>query len=170
MTNAWLGWFLTFIARVITDNTVMWEAQLCIVDRVFFQDSDSAADLEDSKSTSGGVLCIFGSRAFCPHQLDVQEANVSIPQFYRNSNHFVGCWIGEWTAPNEKSKRDVDQLSTVDIVPTNTHFFSRWVSVVNFLRTMKPWSRWSSKNEVQQWDTCPEPTELRLIGCSTESS
>ena len=29
----------------------------------------------------------------CPHQLDVQEANVSIPQFYRNSNHFVGCWI-----------------------------------------------------------------------------
>ena len=27
-----------------------------------FQDSDSAGDLEDSKSTSGGTLCIFGSR------------------------------------------------------------------------------------------------------------
>ena len=29
-----------------------------------FQDSDFAGDLEDSKSTSGGVLCIFGSRTF----------------------------------------------------------------------------------------------------------
>ena len=31
-----------------------------------FQDSDFAADLEDSKSTSGGTLCIFGSHTFVP--------------------------------------------------------------------------------------------------------
>ena len=31
-----------------------------------FQDSDFAGDLEDSKSTSGGALCIFGSHAFVP--------------------------------------------------------------------------------------------------------
>ena len=31
-----------------------------------FQDSDFAGTLEDSKSTSGGVLCIFGSRTFAP--------------------------------------------------------------------------------------------------------
>ena len=31
-----------------------------------FQDSDFAGDLEDSKSTSGGVLCILGSRTFVP--------------------------------------------------------------------------------------------------------
>ena len=31
-----------------------------------FQDSDFAGNLEDSKSTSGGVLCIFGSRTFAP--------------------------------------------------------------------------------------------------------
>ena len=31
-----------------------------------FQDSDFAGDLEDSKSTSGGVLCIVGSRTFVP--------------------------------------------------------------------------------------------------------
>ena len=31
-----------------------------------FQDSDFAGDFEDSKSTSGGVLCIFGSRTFVP--------------------------------------------------------------------------------------------------------
>ena len=29
-----------------------------------FQDSDFAEDLEDSKSTSGGVFCIFGSHTF----------------------------------------------------------------------------------------------------------
>ena len=33
---------------------------------VLFQDSDFAGDLEDSTSTSGGVLRIFGSRTFVP--------------------------------------------------------------------------------------------------------
>ena len=31
-----------------------------------FQDSDCAGDLEASKSTPGGVLCIFGSHTFVP--------------------------------------------------------------------------------------------------------
>ena len=31
-----------------------------------FQDSDFAGDLEDSKSTSGGKFCIFGSHTFVP--------------------------------------------------------------------------------------------------------
>ena len=31
-----------------------------------FQDSDFAGDLEDSKSTSGGTLCLFGSHTFVP--------------------------------------------------------------------------------------------------------
>ena len=31
-----------------------------------FQDSDFAGDLGDSKSTSGGILCIFGSHTFVP--------------------------------------------------------------------------------------------------------
>ena len=31
-----------------------------------FQDSDFAGDLEDSKSTSGGTLCVFGSHTFLP--------------------------------------------------------------------------------------------------------
>ena len=37
-----------------------------------------------------------------------------------------------------------------------------------FLKMMKRWSRWSSKADVQQWDTYPELTELLLIGCSIE--
>ena len=31
-----------------------------------FQDSDFAGDLEDSKSSFGGTLCIFGSHTFVP--------------------------------------------------------------------------------------------------------
>ena len=31
-----------------------------------FQDTDFAGDLEDSKSTSGGLLCIFGRHTFVP--------------------------------------------------------------------------------------------------------
>ena len=31
-----------------------------------FQDSDFAGDLEDSKSTSGGTLCMFGSHTVVP--------------------------------------------------------------------------------------------------------
>ena len=31
-----------------------------------FQDSDFAGDLEDSKSTSGGTLCVFGRHTFVP--------------------------------------------------------------------------------------------------------
>ena len=31
-----------------------------------FQESDFAGDLEDSKSTSGGTLCVFGSHTIVP--------------------------------------------------------------------------------------------------------
>ena len=39
-------------------------AKQCILG--LFQDSDFAGDLEDSKSTSGGTLCVFGSHTFVP--------------------------------------------------------------------------------------------------------
>ena len=39
-------------------------AQQCRLE--LFQDSDFAGDLEHSKSTSGGALCIFGSHTFVP--------------------------------------------------------------------------------------------------------
>ena len=35
-------------------------------------------------------------------------------------------------------------------------------------KTMKQWSKWSSKGGVPQWDTFPEPTELLFIGCLIE--
>ena len=44
------------------------------------------------------------------------------------------------------------------------------VPCFTFLRIMNRWPRWSSRAEVQQWETYPEPTKLRLIGCLTKST
>ena len=44
----------------------MWETLLNNARLGLFQDSDFAGDLEDSKSTSGGTLCTFGSHTFVP--------------------------------------------------------------------------------------------------------
>ena len=38
-----------------------------------FQDSDFEGDLEDSKSTPGGTLCIFGSHTFVPNSWMCQK-------------------------------------------------------------------------------------------------
>ena len=58
-----------------------------------FQDSDFARDLEDSKSTSGGTLCVFWKSYIGSNKLDVQETNFSFAQFNRIRNHFFGCRI-----------------------------------------------------------------------------
>ena len=88
---------------------------------VLFPDPDSAGDLEDSQSTSGGVLCIFGSRTFVPSQLDVQETDCCLAQFYRVWNHFSGCWTsngwpscsrplgrGNWGVAINKQHKETD--------------------------------------------------------------
>ena len=57
-----------------------------------FQDSDFAGDLEDSKSTSGGTLCVFGSHTFVPISWMCKK-QTSVSQFYRIRNHLFGRWI-----------------------------------------------------------------------------
>ena len=66
VADAWRVWSRTFITQVNTDNIAMCgnTAQQCRLG--LFPDSDFARDLEDSKSTPGGVLCIFGSHMFVP--------------------------------------------------------------------------------------------------------
>ena len=66
VTKAWIGWFHTFITHVNTNNIAMWVILPNNADLGLFQDSDFAEDLEDSKSTSGGTLCVFGSHTFVP--------------------------------------------------------------------------------------------------------
>ena len=163
-------------------------------------------DLKDSKSTSGRVLCIFGSRTFvpiswmCKKQTSVSHSSTEseiisldaglrmdgLPavdlmdvamEVIRSSNNTARQgrlaqgnlgWRGDHSVnktktktSTEKSKRDVDQLSNVNYVPTNTHA-SQCKSQLCIFED-------NEADEVQRWDTCPEPTELRLIGCSTAS-
>ena len=66
MTNVWSVLSRAFIIQVNTGNIVMWEILVNKADWDCFQDSDFAGDLEDSKSTSGGTLCVFGSHTFVP--------------------------------------------------------------------------------------------------------
>ena len=49
-----------------TNNIVMWVILQKHCRLGLFQDSDFAGDLEDSKSNSGGTLCVFGSHTFVP--------------------------------------------------------------------------------------------------------
>ena len=93
-TDDWQDWFHTFITEATTCNIVMWVARISIVDWVYSKNSDFAGDLEDSESTSEREFVNFWKPNIFPIiNLDVQETNVSIPQFYRIWNHFVGCWF-----------------------------------------------------------------------------
>ena len=56
-----------------------------------FQGSDFAGDLEDSKSISGGTLCIFGNPTFVPISWMCKKTNFSFTQFNRIRIHFFGC-------------------------------------------------------------------------------
>ena len=170
-----------------------------------FQDSDSAGDLEDSKSTSGRVLCTFGSRTFvttswmCKKQTSVSHSSteseiISLDAGLRmdgllaldfwdvvlevlpstnNDKRQIRLAPGNWCGtgnhksnktktktPTEKSNRDVDQLSNVDYIPTNTQFLSRRVSVAHLWRQQSShqddYQRTKSNNEtrVQNPQSC----------------
>ena len=75
------------------------------------------------------------------------------------------------TRPKHQLKREIEMLVNCQMWITYppTHTLLKASLSCTFLKIMKRWSRWLSKDEVQPWDTCPEPIELRLIGCSTES-
>ena len=51
---------------MITNNIVMWETLQDDADWDCFKTLTSRGDLQDSKSTSGGTLCVFGSHTFVP--------------------------------------------------------------------------------------------------------
>ena len=111
-----------------------------------FQDSDFAGDLEDSKSTSGGTLCIFGSHTFVPiswmcekqtsvsHNSTESEIN-SLDAGFRMDGLLaldlwdivieVFCSTNSTVQPNHTSSQETDvkrsQLCDVDYVHTNTH-------------------------------------------------
>ena len=132
---------------MITDSIVMWETRLSIVDWGLFQDSDFAGDLEDSKSTSARILCIFRSRTFVPttwmckkQTLDLWDVVIEVLHSSKNTHqamrdHSRTRKVDDQvprsrarseirsTNSNTKSKRnsnpEVDELSDVDHVVTS---------------------------------------------------
>ena len=115
-----------------------------------FQDSDFAGDLEDSKSTSGGVLCIFGSHTFvpiswmCKKQTSVshsstESAIISLDAGLRlDGIPALDLWdliasvlgntiqtldrSGRRCQRNKRSQGMTNVLNNVDGVPSNVHF------------------------------------------------
>ena len=63
----------SIVMWVILQNNAGWDClktlilrEILRIQNPLLEDSEFAGDLEDSKSTSGGTLCIFGSRTFVP--------------------------------------------------------------------------------------------------------
>ena len=67
--------------------------------RGLFQDPDFAGDLEDSKSTSGGVLCISGSRTKVPVTWMCKKQTADSHSSTESENHFSGCQIAYGCEP-----------------------------------------------------------------------
>ena len=110
-------WLVNKLARTVSKWTRAWDKclarlisythctsgymQYCHVGNTahcrlgLFQDSDFAGDLEDSKSTSGGTLCIFGSHTFVP-RLDMWQANFGLTQFDRVLSCIKWCRLYAW--------------------------------------------------------------------------
>ena len=58
-----------------------------------FQDSDFAGDIEDSKSTSGGTLCIFGSHTSVPISWMCKKQTSVSHSSTESEIIFFGPWI-----------------------------------------------------------------------------
>ena len=162
-----------------------------------FQDSDSAENREDSKSTSGGTLCIFGSHTFvpiswmCKKQTAVSHSSteseiISLDTGLRLDGllalellDLIVSVFGSVTQTSDrtvqlvdtersqKSQGKINVLRNIDSVPSDVQS-SRQEALLMCLKTTKQWSRWSLKGGVLQWDMFTEPTELLLTGCSIE--
>ena len=178
-TDDWQDWFHTFITHMNSDSIVMWATLLSIVYLVYVKTQTLLATLRTQKSTSGGVLCIFGSRTF----ITISWMCKRNKRQYRQTtlqdvvNQPKETCAGQETIPSIKTKPKHQPKGESEILSNcqmwitypPTHILLKASLSCTFLNTTKLSSRWVSKDEVQQWDTCPEPTELRLIGCLTES-
>ena len=160
-----------------------------------FQDSDFAGDLEDSKFTSGGTLCIFGSHTFVPISwMWKKETSVShssteseiisldaglrldgLPRIRIIKNGGTRLWTNVKFVQHLTQFKNENNLmewsmiwTTLILFPQTSILLVRKLCCM-CLKTTKQWSRWLWKEEARQWDMFPEPTELLLIGYSIES-
>ena len=112
-----------------------------------FQDSNFAGDLEDSKSTSGGKLCIFGSHTFVPiGWMCKKQTSVSHSQQNQKSLLWMQDWgwmvfplliYGIWS---------LQFLETRIIVINNVR--TRLWTNVKFLQHL---TRFTNENNLKEW-------------------
>ena len=147
-----------------------------------FQDSDFAGDLEDSKSTSGGTLCIFGSHTFVP--ISWMCKNQTSVSHSSTESEIISLDTGlrlDGLPALELWDLIVSVFGNISHISDRTgqqwyarHWFGSlkrsirksWSFIVCVLKTMKLWSKWFWKAGVQRWDMFPELIELLLTGCS----
>ena len=72
-----------------------------------FQDSDFAGDLENQKSTSGGVLVHFRKSHVRTNTLDVLETDFNFKQFNSIRNYFLGYQARGDLCTNQREVRSV---------------------------------------------------------------
>ena len=118
-----------------------------------FQDSDFAGDLEDSKSTSGRTLCVFGSHTFvpiswmCKKQTSVSQSSTEseiisldtglrldglpalelwdlIVSVFGNFSH-ISDRTGQPVNGKNKSHNKIDVMQDIDSVPSNVQSASQ---------------------------------------------
>ena len=102
-----------------------------------FQDSDFAGDPEDPTSTSGGLLCIFGSHAFvpiswmCKKQTSDSHSSTEAEIMCLNAGLRIDgipaldlwCWVIEvfHSAPNQNELKDQVQGNLSRDTTSNKH-------------------------------------------------
>ena len=125
-----------------------------------FQDSDFAGDLEDSKSTSGRTLCVFGSHTFvpiswmCKKQTSVSQSSTEsemislgtelrldgllalelwdlIVSVFENISH-ISDRTGKLVNGKNKSLNKIDVMEDIDSVPSNVQFSRQEVLLYMF--------------------------------------
>ena len=118
-----------------------------------FQDSDFAEDLEDSKSTSGGTLCVFGSHTFVPiswmckkhtavSHSSTESEIISLDTGLRldgllalelwdlivsvfGNISYISDRTGQLVDGKDKSHNKIDVIQDIDAVPSNVQSASR---------------------------------------------
>ena len=160
-----------------------------------FQDSDFAGDLEDSKSTSGGTLCVFGSHTFvpiswmCKKQTSVSHSSTEseiisldtglrldglpaleswdlIVSVFGNISHISNRTEKPVNGKN-KSHNKIDAMQDIDSVPSNVQSASQEALLYVF-EDNEAVNKMIMKGRSPTMRHVSEPTELLLIGCSIE--
>ena len=130
-------------------------------------------------------VCVTYSSALISISLDMSLLNVSFsrfPQVLSSPITFVGsgqnpCASAHWSGMSDRWANPTQNTETEMLINCHMWTTSPQTQILlkashscTSVKTTKQWPRWSLMAEVRRWDTCSEPTNLRSIGCLTEST